>query len=123
EPFTLDGEHFRVEGVRVQPGPVQRPRVPLLLAGAGERRTLGMVARYADASNIEGKADVGASTPAALAAKYAVLRRHCQAVGRAYDSVLRTYFSAPIVLAETPAAVAAKLDAMPPWFQTHPSRV
>jgi probable F420-dependent oxidoreductase len=123
EPFTFEGRHFRVEGVRVDPGPAQRPRVPLLLAGAGERRTLRMVARYADASNVEGKADVGAPTPEALAAKYAVLRRHCGELGRPYESVLRTYFSVPVVLAETAAALAAKLDAMPAWFQTHPSRV
>ena len=42
--------------------------------------------------------------------KYAALQEHCQALGRPYESVLRSHFTFPLVLAETPAAVQAKLD-------------
>ena len=51
-PFTLAGRQFRVTGATVRPGPVQAPRVPLLLGGGGERGMLRLVARYADASNL-----------------------------------------------------------------------
>jgi alkanesulfonate monooxygenase SsuD/methylene tetrahydromethanopterin reductase-like flavin-dependent oxidoreductase (luciferase family) len=50
-PFTLEGETFRVRGAHVQPPPVQQPRVPILIAGAGERVTLRQVAEFADASS------------------------------------------------------------------------
>ena len=61
-PFTFEGKHLRVKEARVQPGPVQTPRVPLLIGGGGERSTLRLVARYADASNIEGHGASGAPT-------------------------------------------------------------
>ena len=64
------------------PQPVRRP--PVLVGGVGERRTLRLVARYADATNIF---DNG---PDFVAGKLAVLREHCEAVGRDYDSIRRT---------------------------------
>jgi alkanesulfonate monooxygenase SsuD/methylene tetrahydromethanopterin reductase-like flavin-dependent oxidoreductase (luciferase family) len=51
EPFSATGEHFRVDGATVRPGPVQQPRVALLIAGGGEKVTLLQVAQWADASN------------------------------------------------------------------------
>ena len=82
------------ESVVLTPGPVQA-RVPILLAGGGERVTLRQVAEYADAANFGAGSPIGGAwTLADVRRKYAVLRAHCQAVGRPYDSVLRTHFGA-----------------------------
>jgi alkanesulfonate monooxygenase SsuD/methylene tetrahydromethanopterin reductase-like flavin-dependent oxidoreductase (luciferase family) len=54
-----------------------------MVGGGGERRTLRLVARYADACNVFGG-------PEGLAHKYRVLREHCEAVGRPYDEIERT---------------------------------
>ena len=64
------------------PQPVRTP--PVLVGGVGERKTLRLVAEYADATNIF---DNG---PDFVAGKLAVLREHCEAVGRDYDSIRRT---------------------------------
>jgi alkanesulfonate monooxygenase SsuD/methylene tetrahydromethanopterin reductase-like flavin-dependent oxidoreductase (luciferase family) len=91
--------------------PRQRPRPPILVAGGGERVTLRLVARYADACNIgAGPAAGGAGTPEAVAAKLAVLRGHCAAIGRPYDHVLRTHFTGSLVLARDEAGVRAKRE-------------
>jgi alkanesulfonate monooxygenase SsuD/methylene tetrahydromethanopterin reductase-like flavin-dependent oxidoreductase (luciferase family) len=91
--------------------PRQRPRPPIMVAGGGERVTLRLVARHADACNVGGAGPSGgASTPAAVAAKLAVLRRHCAAVGRPYDDVLRTHFTGSLVLARDEADARAKRD-------------
>ena len=65
-------------------------------------------------TNLTGHAWAGrASTPEDIHRKYAILRGHCDAVGRSYDSILRSYLTLPLVLAETQAALQAKLDKMP----------
>src|SRR5712691_5720907 len=87
----------------------QRPHVPVLVGGGGER-TLRLVAEYADASNLV-PADWGgaASSPDDVRRKYALLHEHCAAVGRPFDSILRSFEFVPVVLADTPAALEAKL--------------
>jgi alkanesulfonate monooxygenase SsuD/methylene tetrahydromethanopterin reductase-like flavin-dependent oxidoreductase (luciferase family) len=70
----------------IKPAAAQQPRVPILIGGGGEQVTLRLAARYADAS------DFTAPTLDELRRKYAVLRRHCEAVGRPYDSLLRTHY-------------------------------
>lgn len=112
-PFTYMGRHVAVHEANVHPGPLQQPRVPLLIGGGGERRTLRLVAQYADLANIEGHGGTGAQTPDELRRKYAILRQHCAAVGRPYEAVLRSYFRAPVVIAETEAGVRVKLAALP----------
>jgi alkanesulfonate monooxygenase SsuD/methylene tetrahydromethanopterin reductase-like flavin-dependent oxidoreductase (luciferase family) len=114
EPFTFAGDHGRVEAANVRPRPVQHPHVPLLIAGGGERVTLRQVARYADASNFSPHARAGSAyAPPDVRRKLEALRGHCEALGRPYESILRTQVAVPVVLAETPAAVAAKLAAIP----------
>jgi len=71
---TFQGRHFNVTNAPNQPAPVQ-PHLPLLIGGGGEKRTLRLVARFADEWNIW-------STPEVLAAKAGVLHRHCEAIGR-----------------------------------------
>ncbi len=113
-PFSYIGEFFQVENTRCWPSPVQEPRVPLLIAGGGERVTLHQVAEYADASNFGAHPYTGSAfTLEDVERKYAVLQQHCQALSRPYESVLRSHFTFPLVLAETPAAVRAKLDRSP----------
>jgi alkanesulfonate monooxygenase SsuD/methylene tetrahydromethanopterin reductase-like flavin-dependent oxidoreductase (luciferase family) len=90
-------------------GPVQQPRVPILIGGGGERVTLRYVAQYADMANFGPTEQTGgAATPEGVRRKFEVLRHHCDALGRPYDSVLRSYYTG-LTLAETPEALATKL--------------
>src|SRR5207245_597029 len=83
-------------GAGLGAGPVQRPRIPLLIAGGGERVTLRQVARYADASNFGAHEVIGRAYGAAdVVRKLAALRRHCEELGRPYDGVLRTHLTMP----------------------------
>jgi alkanesulfonate monooxygenase SsuD/methylene tetrahydromethanopterin reductase-like flavin-dependent oxidoreductase (luciferase family) len=114
ETVTFPGAHVRVAGAALRPPPVQRPHVPLLVAGGGARTTLRYAARYADATNLAAVAWAGGVyTPPDARRKFAVLRRHCEDVGRPFDSVLRTAQLVPTPLAETPGACQAKLDRVP----------
>jgi alkanesulfonate monooxygenase SsuD/methylene tetrahydromethanopterin reductase-like flavin-dependent oxidoreductase (luciferase family) len=120
QPFTFQGTHFQVAGARVAPGPLQRPHVPLLIAGGGERVTLRQVAQYGDVCNFGAHAwGGGAYTADDVRRKYAVLRQHCEAVGRPYDAILRTYLNIPVVLGKTQAAVQRKLNAIPAGVRAH----
>jgi F420-dependent oxidoreductase-like protein len=79
------GKHYRLERPLCSPPSVQRPHPPILIGGGGERRTLRMVAQYGDACNLFASGD-----PAVLDHKLAVLRGHCEAVGRPYDAIEKT---------------------------------
>jgi F420-dependent oxidoreductase-like protein len=70
-----DGRHYQLAETLCHPMPVSRPRPRILIGGSGEKKTLRLVAQYADACNIFGDADV-------LAQKIDVLRRHCESLGR-----------------------------------------
>jgi alkanesulfonate monooxygenase SsuD/methylene tetrahydromethanopterin reductase-like flavin-dependent oxidoreductase (luciferase family) len=63
---------------------LSRPHPPIMVGGGGERRTLKLVAQYADACNVFG------TDPDQLRHKYGVLRGHCDVVGRDYESIERT---------------------------------
>jgi F420-dependent oxidoreductase-like protein len=76
------GRHYRLERPLNSPQALSRPRPGILVGGGGERRTLRLVARYADACNLF-------PTPR-LPHKLDVLRRHCEEEGRDYDSIERT---------------------------------
>ena len=116
EPFSFEGSHYRTDGLRVVPPPPQRPRPPLMIGGGGERVTLRLVARHADACNVSELQDRGNGQEAVGGAdtvrhKLDVLARHCDEVGRPYDEILRTHFTLKLVLAPTEEAAAAKLAA------------
>jgi F420-dependent oxidoreductase-like protein len=70
-----NGEHYQLEATLCSPAPVSRPRPTILIGGSGERKTLRLVAQYADACNIFGGPDE-------VAQKLDVLRRHCADLGR-----------------------------------------
>ena len=80
-----DGKHYQLANTVNSPAPVRRP--PIMVGGAGERKTLRLVAKYADACNIFANADSG---PAALQQKLDVLRGHCEREGRDYDAIAKT---------------------------------
>lgn len=81
---TYDGKHFRLEDAQCDPKPLQSPHPPVLIGGSGEQLLLRVVARLADRSNFGGN-------PAEFAHKCEVLRRHCDAVGRDYDEIEKTW--------------------------------
>src|SRR5262249_51125135 len=120
QPFTYQGAHFQVAGARVAPGPLQRPHVPLLIAGGGERVTLRQVAQYGDVCNFGAHAwGGGAFTLEDVRHKYDVLRHHCEAVGRPYEAILRTCLDIPVVLGKPRTAVQSKLDTIPARVREH----
>ena len=88
-----------------QPVPLQRP--PILIGGMGERKTLRLVARYADASNFGDIPDGGAT----IRHKLDVLARHCEAEGRPFDAIEKTV-STRLEPDEAPAAFAARCAAL-----------
>jgi len=102
EEVTLSGTYLRVDGAVIRPGPLQEPYVPILVAGGGEKVTLRQVAKYADASNFGAGNTMGSAwTLDDVRRKYDALRGHCEAVGRPYDSVLRTYFGGVLEFGES----------------------
>jgi F420-dependent oxidoreductase-like protein len=80
EEATFEGKYYQVHGAINQPKGVQRPHIPLLIAGSGEQVTLKQVAQYGDACNLSGD-------PATIRHKLAVLKQHCEAVGRDHHSI------------------------------------
>jgi alkanesulfonate monooxygenase SsuD/methylene tetrahydromethanopterin reductase-like flavin-dependent oxidoreductase (luciferase family) len=115
------GEHFEHQGEFWSAssgdgflGPVQEPRVPIMLAGGGEKVTLRQVAKYADASNMGAHPWIGNATTAGdIERKFGKLRDYLAENGRSPDSVLRSQFTMPLVMAETESALQAKLAGMP----------
>ncbi|MFC0002839.1 TIGR03560 family F420-dependent LLM class oxidoreductase [Micromonospora siamensis] len=100
---TVDGRFHRVTGAQNVPPGVQRPHIPLMIGGSGEKRTLRTVARYADACNLTDHTD-----PAFHRHKLDVLAGHCAEVGRDYDAILRTA-ALSVFTGATDAEVTARL--------------
>ena len=80
---TLDGEFYQAEGAIVQPRPLQDGGIPIWVAGGGEKVTLKIAAQYAQYTNFNGGAEE-------FARKSEVLRRHCEKLGRDFDSITRS---------------------------------
>ena len=90
-------------------GPIQQGGVPVLIAGGGERVTLRQVAAHAHMSNFGPHEWSGAAYDLdAVARKLAALRRHCDNIGRPFDTVLRSHYSPLVVLADSPERLADK---------------
>lgn len=105
---TYHGQHYHLVNALTNPHPIQRPRPPLMIGGSGERRTLRLVARYADYCNLFGD-------PPTVAHKLTILRAHCAAVGRPYESITRSNFVS-ILIARTETELARKRRHYPPWL-------
>lgn len=108
-PFDFAGRHYQIRQAAIAP-PVQRPRPPLMIAGAGPRVTLRQVAELADACNIgPGAGSVAVNTPDDARRAFDTLRQHCRDVGRPYDAILRTHYTPWLILASTEREAEAKL--------------
>ena len=83
EPY--DGAHYRLGATLNSPQSVQRPHPPILIGGSGEKKTLRMVAQYAQACNLFDSPE--------LAHKLDVLSGHCEALGRDYEEIEKTVMS------------------------------
>lgn len=79
-----EGKHYQLAETICSPRPLQSPYPPILIGGGGEKKTLRLVAKYADACNLFG------SSPADVSHKLDVLRAHCDAEGRDYDAIEKT---------------------------------
>lgn len=82
----FEGAHYRLERPVSSPSPVQRPHPKILIGGTGERRTLPLVVRYADACNVFDIPDGGET----VRRKLDVLARLCDEAGRGFDTVEKT---------------------------------
>jgi len=78
-----EGKHYRLAETLNSPQCLSKPHPPVLIGGSGERKTLRLVARYANACNLFGD-------PATVKHKLEVLRGHCEAEGRDYDEIEKT---------------------------------
>jgi F420-dependent oxidoreductase-like protein len=109
EEARFEGTYYQVRGAINQPRGVQQPHTPLLIGGDGEQVTLKLVAQYADACNV-------GDDPVTVKQKLAVLKQHCQTVGRDYESIRRTSSTLCLMadsdeqaLAQLPAELTARL--------------
>jgi F420-dependent oxidoreductase-like protein len=80
---TFNGKYYQISNAYCNPKPIQKPSPPIMVGGSGERYTLKIVAKYADACNLYGSAET-------VKRKLNILREHCKSVGRDYDSILKT---------------------------------
>src|SRR5215218_2621750 len=91
EPYaSFNGKYYQIHNAYCNPKPIQKPSPPILVGGSGERKTLKIVAKYADACNLFG-------SPETVRKKLNILKEHCKSVGRDYDSILKTKLGAIIV--------------------------
>jgi alkanesulfonate monooxygenase SsuD/methylene tetrahydromethanopterin reductase-like flavin-dependent oxidoreductase (luciferase family) len=79
-----EGRHYQLHRPLNVPQTLQRPHPPIMIGGGGERKTLRLVAKYADACNLFASPDLGH--------KLDVLKRHCDDVGRNYDDITKSVY-------------------------------
>jgi alkanesulfonate monooxygenase SsuD/methylene tetrahydromethanopterin reductase-like flavin-dependent oxidoreductase (luciferase family) len=79
----FEGRRYHATRLLNSPQSISRPRIPIMIGGGGEEKTLKLVAQYGDASNVFGG-------PEKIHHKYDVLRRQCEAVGRPFDEIERS---------------------------------
>ncbi len=101
---SFTGRHYTTDHAVNRPRPVRPEGPPILVGGMGERRTLRLVARYADACNLFGGPDL-------VRQRLDVLERHCAAVGRDPADIEKTRLGT-LVIAETQADADKKVDAV-----------
>ena len=80
---SFNGKYFQIINAYCNPKPIQKPSPPILVGGSGERKTLKIVAKYADACNLFGSTE-------SIKKKLDILKEHCKNVGRDFDSILKT---------------------------------
>ena len=105
EVTTFEGQHCAVHDAVLEPKPVQ-PRLPILIGGGGERKTLRIVAQHADLWNAFG-------TPEVVTRKLGILREHCAAVRRDPSAIAVTA-NVGVIVRDTAGAVQARLREIGP---------
>jgi F420-dependent oxidoreductase-like protein len=80
----FEGKHYQLKETLNSPQSLQKPHPPIMIGGGGERKTLKLAAKYADACNVHG------DSPEFVRAKFDVLERHCEALGRDPAEIERT---------------------------------
>lgn len=78
-----EGRYYHLAEPLLSPAPLSQPRIPILVGGSGEQKTLRLVAKYADGCNLFGD-------PETQRQKLSILKQHCSEVGRPYEEILRT---------------------------------
>lgn len=101
---SFSGRYYRIADARNLPRPIRPEGIPIMIGGSGERRTLELVATYADRGNVHG-------SPATVRHLLDVLRRHCDDADRDYDAISKTWLGTLILTtsAEETAGVEALL--------------
>jgi len=102
EVTSKPGGRYAFDELRISPPPVQA-HLPIMIGGGGEKKTLRIVAQYADIWNVFG-------TPETVARKDAILREHCAAVGRDSGQIERTLGFKPTIRATQAEAERVFLD-------------
>ena len=97
----FNGRHYQLAETLCIPAPMSQPHPPILVGGSGEKKTLLLVARYADACNMY------ATGPEDVGRKLEVLRSHCDAEGRDYDRIDKTVLAVIPALMDVDGFVAA----------------
>jgi len=112
---TFEGKHYRVKDAINSPAPITPGGPPIMIGGSGEKKTLRLMAQYAEMANFTSGLDE-------IPHKLEVLARHCDDVGRDINTINKTPL-ASVVLGRTMEEAEAKRDAllqdrgMPTWDQ------
>jgi F420-dependent oxidoreductase-like protein len=102
----FEGRHVVATHLINSPQGISKPRIPIMVGGGGERKTLRLVAQYADACNIFGR------SPEFVRAKLAVLREHCDRIGRPYDEIEKTVLTSVDLDTESTDAVVERFGGL-----------
>lgn len=87
---NFEGKYYRIKDCVNSPGPVQKPYPPIWIGGGGEKKTLRLVAKYADKWN-------NGASPEEFVHKIKILKEHCDQVGRNVDEIEKTWFGHIII--------------------------
>ncbi len=105
-PASFTGKYYRIDNAYLSPKP--NPVPPLLIGGGGEQLTLRVVAKYADLWNLPG------GSLENYRQKLGVLRSHCDAIGRNYDEIVKTWSAEAVAVAPSEAE-AQRIAASSPY--------
>lgn len=109
---SFDGKYYRIKNAICNPKPIQKPHPMIMVGGDGEKVTLKIVAKYADACNVFGGADLER-----VNAKLSALKQHCIDAGRDYNSVFKTGL-ARVIIGKNDAQVKEKIKKYVPQQPT-----
>jgi F420-dependent oxidoreductase-like protein len=99
-----EGKYYQLAETLCSPRPIQQPRPKIFIGGSGERKTLKLVARYADACNLF------AMGPAEVRRKLDILERHCEAEGRDSAEIKKTIMAGGVNPVDDPDGFLAAME-------------